>query len=202
MSSLIARVRRVRDGAQGMTLVELLITMLLMGVVSSLVVVAVVQATRVLTHNDDEERGLQDAKVIFDRLARDVRQARGIVCDGAAADPGCASHLQVWVDSNSDYVEQPTEVITWRLQPDADGVHSDVYRVVGTGAGGTPQTVQREASSLIVNTLFTYYGVNDVLVTDPAQAQRVDIQMTYDAILGQGTAPRTVDFSARLRNKG
>lgn len=199
----MAQVRRVRHrGDRGMTLVELLITMLLMGVVSSLVVVAVTQATRVLTHNDDEERGLQDAKIVFDRLARDVRQARGIVCDGALSDPTCASHLQVWVDSNSDYVEQPTEVITWRLEPDADGQHSDVYRVVGTGAGGTPQTSQLQASSLIVNTVFTYFGTNDVVVSDPSQAQRVVITMKYDAILNQGTAPRTVEFSARLRNKG
>ena len=66
-----------------MTLIELLVAMVLLGVVSSLVLAGVIQASRVLTHTDDENRGLQDAKVILDRLSRDIRQARGVVCDGA-----------------------------------------------------------------------------------------------------------------------
>ena len=37
------------------------------------------------------------------------------------------------------YVRQPAEVITWRLELNDDGVHYDVWRVTGTGAGGTPQ---------------------------------------------------------------
>ena len=82
--SLLAR--RLRTDA-GLTLVELLVTMFLTGVVGSLVVGAVVQAGRVLTQTDDEERGLQDAKVILDRLGRDVRESRGVECDGGLANP-------------------------------------------------------------------------------------------------------------------
>ena len=91
-----AKGRRPAEG--GMTLIELLVAMVLLGVVSSLVVVGVAQASRLLTHTDDENRGQQDAKVILDRLSRDIRQARGVVCDGAGGDTYCREHLQLWID--------------------------------------------------------------------------------------------------------
>lgn len=193
-----------------MTLIELLITMVLMGVVSSLVVVAVIQSTRVLTHIDDEETGLADAKVVFDRIARDIRESRGVVCDGgladptdpATADPYCKAHLQLWVDSNSDYLQEPSEWITWQLQKNPDGVHYDVWRVVGQ-SGGT-QTRQRQASSLIVDAVFTYFDGTGAAIGNvlPTAAEQVNITLTYDTIVGRGSTPRSVEFSARLRNKG
>ena len=79
--------RSSRD-EQGMTLIEVLVAMSLLGVVSALVIVGVQNAVRVVSHTDDENRGLQDAKVILDRLSRDIRQARGVVCDDAAAANG------------------------------------------------------------------------------------------------------------------
>jgi len=193
--------RRLPRGDTGMTLIELLVTMILLAVVSSLVVGAVTQAGRVLTHTDDEATGLADAKVILDRLGRDIREARSAVCDGgladpsdpASGDPDCAAHLQLWVDANSDYAEQPTEVITWRLQQ--NGVHHDVYRVVGTGAGGTPVTTHLQASSLIVTAIFVYDTGN------AETARQVDITLGYDSIVGRGSGDRSAGLSARLRNK-
>lgn len=206
----VARKGRDRDGESGMTLIELLITMLLMGVVSSLVVVAVIQSTRVLTHIDDEETGLADAKVVFDRIARDVRESRGVVCDGGLADPTdpttpdpyCAAHLQLWVDSNSDYLQEPSEWITWQLQKNPDGEHYDVWRIVGLAGG--PQTRQRQASSLIVDAVFNYSdGAGNTITGQlPTAAEQVNVTLRYDTIVGRGSAPRDAEFSARLRNKG
>ncbi|WP_372595559.1 type II secretion system protein J [Actinotalea sp.] len=195
--------RRVAPRDAGMTLIELLVTMILLAVVSSLVVGAVSQAGRILTHTDDEATGLADAKIILDRLGRDIREARSAVCDGgladpadpASADPTCQAHLQLWVDANSDYAQQATEVITWRLEQNPDGVHHDVYRVVGTGAGGTPVTSSRQASSLIVNAVFAYD------TGSAATARQVDISLEYDSIVGRGSGDRTASLSARLRNK-
>ena len=193
--------RRTGRGDAGLGLVELLVTMFLMGVVSTLVVGAVVQSTRILTHTSDEEHGLQDAKVILDRLGRDVRESRAVVCDGGLADPtdptstdpACAAHLQLWVDANSDFAQQPEEIVTWRLERNADGEHYDVYRTQGTGPGATRQ---RQASTLIVRLAFTYDAA------DFADVQRVDMGMRYDSLVGRGSGDREVVFSARLRNKG
>ena len=48
--------------------------MILLAVVSSLVVGAVSQAGRILTHTDDEATGLADAKIILDRLEAERSQ--------------------------------------------------------------------------------------------------------------------------------
>jgi prepilin-type N-terminal cleavage/methylation domain-containing protein len=190
------------DQEAGLTLVELLVTMFLISVISSLVLGAVVQSSRVLVRNEDEERGLQDAKVILDRLGRDVRESRGVVCDAGLADPtdstssdpSCQSHLQLWVDSNSDYMQQDAEVITWRLQQNPDGQHFDVWRVVGPDAA--PVSRQRQASTLIVKFAFTYDNA------DFSKVQQVNMRMHYDAFVDRGSGERWVAFSARLRNKG
>lgn len=194
--------RRRRRGRRtsrdlGMSLIELLVSMTILGVVSSLVVVGVQQAARVLTHNDDENRGLQDAKVILDRLSRDIRQARGVVCDGAGGDTYCREHLQLWIDSDSDYLEDPEEVVTWRLADNPDGEHYDVWRVQGVSPATPRQTLQ--ASALIVKTLFTYDVGPSV---DPSPATLVSLNMEYDALVGRGTLLRKAFVSVRLRNKG
>ena len=192
MNRLWARLRSHR----GMTLIELMVAMTLLGVVSSLVVVGVQQAGRVLTHTDDENRGLQDAKVILDRLSRDIRQARGVVCDGAGGDTYCKQHLQLWIDDDSDYVNDPEETVTWTLEDNPDGEHFDVWRIQGV-APATP-TKRLQASALIVKTLFFYdVGAN----TSPSPARLVSLKMQYDAIVGRGTNIKEAAVSVRLRNK-
>jgi prepilin-type N-terminal cleavage/methylation domain-containing protein len=202
MRSLLWRWHLLRDsGERGVTLVEVIVAMMILGIVTTMVSQAVVTSARNQVRNDDENRGLQDAKRIMDRMGRDVRQARGVVCDGGLADPtdatsgdaACAAHLQLWIDYDSDYVQDSSEVVTWRLQTSADGEHYDVWRVQGEGAGATGAI---QATSLIVRTLFTYD------TADPADAQVVTLNMQYDAIVGAGVRLRDATFSARLRNKG
>ncbi len=176
--------------------------MFLMGVVGTLVVGAVAQSVRILGHTEDENKGLQDAKVILDRLGRDVRESREVVCDGGlaelgdptSADPDCGAHLQMWIDGNSDYLQQDDEIVTWRLEANADGEQFDVFRIVGRD--GTPQTRQQQATTLIVRLAFSYDAA------DFDDVQQVDMRIRYDAIIGRGTGDREAVFSARLRNKG
>ena len=196
------RIKRLHDD-DGMTVIELLVAMLLLGVVSSLVVVGVRDAVRVMTHTDDENRGLQDAKVILDRLSRDIREARGVVCDAPASEPGapvvdaaglptrCPDYVQLWIDDDSDYLEDSSEVVTWALTENADGIHFDVWRCQGA-LGGSPcdadaTGVERklQASALIVRTLFNYADAVGNPV-QPEDATLVRLRMDYDAIAGRG----------------
>lgn len=211
-------VNRAR-GDRGMTLIELLVAMTLLGVVSSLVVVGVRDAVRIMTHSDDENRGLQDAKIILDRLSRDIRQARGVVCDEDPPDPGdpvvdanglptrCPDYVQLWIDDDSDYLEDATEVVTWQLSENGDGVHFDVWRCRGSlgsdPCDGTATGVERrlQASALIVRTLFNYADASGSPV-EPEDATLVRLRMDYDAIVGRGVDVKQASVSARLRNKG
>jgi prepilin-type N-terminal cleavage/methylation domain-containing protein len=189
--------RRIGGSDSGMTLIELLVAMVLLASVSSLVVVGVQQAVLVFHHTEDENRGLQDAKVILDRLSRDIRQARGVVCDAAPGDTYCAQHLQLWIDDDSDYLQDPAEVVTWMLEDNPDGEHFDVWRAKGVSPAA--QTRKLQASALIVKTLFNY---NVPANTDPSPATVVTMRMQYDAMVGIGVDTREASVSVRLRNKG
>lgn len=180
-----------------MTLIELLVSMLILSVLGTVVAVAFAQTTRNFLHTDEENQGLADAKTVLDRVARDVRDSRGVVCDGGladpsdptSADPNCAAHLQLWIDSDSDFAQDAVEVVTWRLQKAADGEHFDVWRISGDGSQ------QLVATSLIVQTLFEYD------TPDPDNATVVTITMEYDARAGVGLDPRTASTTAKVRNK-
>jgi len=188
-----------RRDESGITLVEVIVTTALIGVVSSLLLAGLRDVIGVMTRADDTNRGLFDAKVVLDRLARDVRQGRSVVCDGGLAqlddpsssDPLCASHLQLWIDYDSDYAKDPDEIVTWRLARSDDGDHYDVIRYQGTS-----DTVGRvQATSLIVKTLFTYD------TPSPAAASAVTLTMQYDALVGRGTDLKVARVTTKLRNR-
>lgn len=107
MTSLL---HRLRHQDVGITLVETLVAMVLLGVVGSITTAAVVASHQVLRVNSDEGQGLQDTQAVIERLGRDIRQARGV-------DPGATgSQLVLWIDNNSDYIRnsttQPDEIVT------------------------------------------------------------------------------------------
>ena len=94
----------------------------------------------------------------------------------------------MWIDFNSDYIQQSNETVTWQLQTDATSPgHFDVTRTVQ----GQTQVV--EARTLINDLAFSYSPT-------PPSTELVATTMTYDALLGGASQSRQVTFSARLRN--
>jgi len=196
MSHVLRRHLAARNAA-GMSLVEVLVAMSLMMVVSALLVTGVVSVSKGLVHADDESRGLGDVKAVAERLDRDIREARGVVCDGAnlpdgTPDAGCQSHLQIWIDLNSNYKLDSGETVTWQLVPLGDAHHYQVIRSIG----GTSKV---EASSLVVNFAFSYDTAPTATFTT-TRTRLVTTGMTYDALYGIGTGNRTLNFTTRLRN--
>ena len=66
---------------EGFTLTELLIVMVVLGIVSTIVVVMFTRASESFLRADDESVGLGEAKTVLDRVSRDIRESRGIVCN-------------------------------------------------------------------------------------------------------------------------
>jgi prepilin-type N-terminal cleavage/methylation domain-containing protein len=183
---------RARRGERGFTLVELLSAMALLSILGGLLVLAVATTLRSETDGQDESAGLGDVRAVIEQLSRDIRDARAVTCDGAAWDPSCQSHLQLWIDFNSDYVIQPsTEIVTWQLQKASDQQHYEVIRTVG----GVSHVVAR---SLIVQVAFSYDVAPTSVATSPTN--EVTTFMTYDSIVGLGTSARNLTFTPRLRN--
>ncbi len=190
------RMRGLGGPEDGLTLIEMLVAIILANVIGGVVLSAVILTQRNLRSSDDEARGQEDVAVVTDRLSRDLRDARGVVCDGAASDPSCATHLQLWIDQNSNYKQDPDEVVTWQLQANAgDPGHYNMLRTV-SGSSIT------EARTIVRNVAFTY----DVApgLTQPAPGavttRQVSVTMFYDAVNGSGTSVRTLAFSTLLRN--
>jgi prepilin-type N-terminal cleavage/methylation domain-containing protein len=189
--------RRYDDS--GMTLVEMLVSIVLLSVLGGLVLAATLATQRSLRLADDETRGQEDVVVVVDRLGRDIRDARGVVCDGASYDPFCTNHLQLWADYNSNYKQDPGETITWALRAGPDGEHFDVVRSTD---GGPEQVVGR---TIVSDVAFEYSP--PAYPPGPSQpapgvptTNEVLVNMTYDALRESGTDFRTVEFSAMLRN--
>jgi prepilin-type N-terminal cleavage/methylation domain-containing protein len=169
-------------GDEGVTLVELMVTILLLSLVTTMAVTSFTVIARSKTQVDDEATGLADVRKVSERLGRDIRNARGV-------DPGATpSRLVLWIDYNSDYRRDASESVEWALRPIAgDPDHFDVVRKQGS----TTQVV--EARSLVSEIAFTY----DVPAPD---TRLVETALDYDAFVGNGTTTRTLYFAERLRN--
>lgn len=205
MRGILIRLRAGSDS--GMTLVELSVTVLLMGVIAAFVGTAVVGTHKMFRIGDDQTRGLEQVKVANERLARDIRDARAVLCNPTgtdpalvAADPTCKYHLQLWADYNSDYVQQADETVTWQLQKVmVNGTWNNHYNLVRTVNGSS----QVEASAIVQQVAFTYDLQPGATVPAPGATSTnlVNVDMTYDALYTDGDkSNRTTTFSARLRN--
>lgn len=193
--------RRLHADDSGLTLVELLVTTLLIGILGAVVTAAVIGSYRQLRVSDDESSGLADTKVVVERLGRDLRGARGV--DAGAT----ASRLMLWIDYNSDYVRnavaQPDEIVTWNVVDQGSG-H---YNTLRSTAGGQ---VHLQARTLVSNMAFCYLtepsdDLADCLPTplsstDAANTRLVRVDLQYDSALDYGSDTRTSTFIERIRN--
>jgi type II secretory pathway pseudopilin PulG len=184
----------------GITLVETLVAMVLLGVVGSITTAAVVSSHDVLRVNQDEGQGLQDTQTVIERLGRDIRQARGV--DAGAT----GSQLVLWIDNNSDYIRnsttQPDEIVTWSLASSGSG--SEQYNTLRSTAGGQAVVQSR---TMVDNIAFCYQTAPDTAclavplsAANAAQTRYVTVTLTYDALVDIAAGTRVTSFSERLRN--
>lgn len=191
---------RCRDDS-GLTLVELLVATVLIGVLGTIVTMAFIGSHQQVRIVDDEAAGLSDTRVVIERLGRDIRVSRGV--DAGATQ----SNLVLWIDYNSDYVRnavaQPDEIVTWNVVDQGSG-H---YNTLRSTAGGQ---VHLQARTLVSNMAFCYLtepseDLADCLPTplsstDAANTRLVKVDLQYDSALDYGSDTRTSTFIERIRN--
>jgi prepilin-type N-terminal cleavage/methylation domain-containing protein len=192
-----AAVERARHRDSGFTLIEMMTATALLAVLGGILVLALHTTVRAQKAGDDESSGLGDVRAAIEQLSRDIRDARAVTCDGGSTsmgdpDPTCASHLQLWIDYNSNYLIDPsTEIVDWELTRAADGSHYEVIRSINDVA-------RKVARSLIVQVAFSYDTPPTNVSTSPTRS--VTTFMTYDTLIGLGTKSRNLTFTTRLRN--
>lgn len=190
------RRRLVPSGESGTTLVETMVAIVIMSVLGAIILAATIATQRSLRVSDNETNGQLDVALAVDLLSRDIRSARGVVCDQIAPDITCQAHLQLWIDANSNYKKDSGETITWRLRLASNNIHYDLVRETDSGSSKTA------ATTIVQNVAFTYD--TQPKTTQPAPGQPttrvVSVKMFYNANLSAGTSTRTVAFSTLLRN--
>jgi prepilin-type N-terminal cleavage/methylation domain-containing protein len=198
--ALIKRREAARSRDTGVTLVEMLIVMFLSGILGTVVLFAMKGVYASQRTADSEASGLSDVRTVNERLGRDLRDARSVY-------PGAtASELEIWIDSNSNYIIDSNEIVTWQLQQGCSGCH---YQVLRSDQGGVPRV---EARTLVSNIAFCYSANVD---TDPpaclatpltaasaSTAKVVTVTVTYNAANASLSdhRTRTTTFTQRLRN--
>ena len=185
---------------RGATLVELLVTMIVLGIVGSVTSAALINTHKEHRLTSDEAEGLSDVRVVVERLGRDVRQARSIDAGATSA------KLVLWIDYNSDYIKdpvhQPEEIVTWQLQ--AQGGGSNQFNVLRQT---TPTSVRVEARTLVSDISFHYYSGDGTELTATSglsassakTVTTVTADLKYNAMAG-AAADRVTTFTERLRN--
>ena len=143
MTSLVTRARRATtspgDGQSGFTLVELLVTMLVMGVVAT-AVMAVAMRTFTTTATITNRRDvLTDGRTALDRLSKELRQGESI--DQTVSD---ASTISL-----SGYIDGDPATIVWQVTGSSAPYTLEESRL----GGANPVPI---VSSLSDNDVFTY----------------------------------------------
>lgn len=196
MNKLLAR---GRDDS-GLTLAELLVSMVLASILGSVVVTAVMLSHQQFRVTDDEATGLADTRVVVERLGRDIRGSRGV--DAGATD----SSLVLWIDNNSDYIRspsaQPNEIVSWSLVTQGSG--STRYNALRSTAGGTAVV---QARTLVSNISFCYQQEpgptclpTPLSAANAALTKLVTVTLEYDSEVDGATESRTTTFAERIRN--
>lgn len=168
-------------GERGVTIVELLITVLLIGVVIAIASPALLSGFNVVNQTDEDTRGLADIKLFVERMSRDLRAARKVYATSIA------DRMTLWIDYNSDYKATPDEKVTWGLEAQASGPLFNVVRT--TAAGGSEL-----ASQTVIN------GMNFTYSPAPEATRFVQVNVEYDAEPGRDGSVKTAGFDIRLRN--
>ena len=198
-----------KDPEAGVTLAEVLVTMTLTAVLGTVLTSAFTTASQTYRSASEEADGQSDVRTTIERLGRDIRTARGI--DAGAT----GSTLVLWIDENSDYRRDATEIVTWTLHPRPGTTHFDVTRLQNGKS--------RRQSRLIVSQLAFQYKPQassnpaDALPTplsaaDAAKVRIVQSDIQYDAVADLRDATgavvarrgavssRRAQFVERLRN--
>jgi prepilin-type N-terminal cleavage/methylation domain-containing protein len=181
-----------RDDA-GMTLPELLVAMMLLGIVATITYSALFSSYDSVGRIDDEFRGMTDVKIVVERLSRDLRAARGVEPSPVSN----ANTLAIWIDKNSDYRRSDAEIITWKIVGATMPGQFDVVREDQTGAH---MVVGR---SVVSNIGFSYSGPDTGGTPRPNATVRtnlVAVTLSYDAVLGRYSTAKAVGFEVRMRN--
>jgi prepilin-type N-terminal cleavage/methylation domain-containing protein len=195
-------VRRWRETEGGFTLVELLVSMMILSIVLGGITSVVISTLRVEQTQQQLQEVVDDGRLSMTRIRQELRAARRIY-EGSGGD-----RLRFWVDQNQDALVQPEEQICYVVQP-VDG--SNRWRIVRWSHAEDPgdctptadppagQTARTVAATLVDPAPFVELSPPPGGIADPP-TREVSILLDLQVDAGRGPDSIQVEGNIRLRN--
>jgi prepilin-type N-terminal cleavage/methylation domain-containing protein len=187
----VKRFDRLRCDDRGATLVELLVTMLVVGLVASAITATGVSFLRAERLSNGTRDNMDAARIAIERIRPDLRQARFIMTHSPSGIATSSSAVALWVDRNQDQIQQPDEQIVFRLR-EVGGV-GVLERVVESNS--TPQTLV--GGLALASSSFSF---NHPAGRPVSASTVVTITLTLSKSPHSGARPLQVQEQVRLRN--
>jgi prepilin-type N-terminal cleavage/methylation domain-containing protein len=192
--------RPSRQTQAGFTLVELLVTMVILGVVTTGISSVVISTMRTDQNQRQMQDVIDDGRISLARIRQELRQARR-VHESSGPD-----RLHFWVDRNQDALVQPEEQICYVVEPIGTARYQ-ISRWAGAitaedcAPGKKPEGETRTvvARTLLDDEPFVAYRPEPGSITDPPTREvSILLDLQVDALRGPDST--TVEGSIRLRN--
>lgn len=132
----------------GVGIVELIVTIVLLGIIGSATTSVVLSSIRVERVTDDLRTNLDHSRVAVERMRRDVREARRVYVTGQDGVASGSTQIAIWRDVNQDQLQQISEQVTYRLNAAGDGT-VNLERRVGTDPAGTWRVIAQRLDQSI-----------------------------------------------------
>ncbi|MEX2323224.1 MAG: prepilin-type N-terminal cleavage/methylation domain-containing protein [Acidimicrobiia bacterium] len=162
-------------GEGGMTLVELMVSMLLMSFIATALVAGMTTAMRSANLHRDDDRAVQDLRHAKERLTRELRAITELT--GASA-----SSVTFWLDEDADGIVDLGETITWEI----------------TTGGSLVRSTNAGASSSVVSNLVAGSSGFTFDAAAVGEIRRIGIELT--AAVGSSDGTRSIQTEIFLRN--
>ena len=190
-------VTRMHTDERGVTLVELMVAILMLGVVTSTVFTVILNTQRTERFTSQVQDTMDDARLSLENIRQEIRAARMVFATSTART------MYFWVDQNQDTIQDPSEKICYHVADIAgDPGRYTLERWTGSQGDCDPASISVPAGShTIAATLrntdpFTYTPTP----TATQATREVAIHMVFDVNTDAGPSAFAVDGTVRLRN--
>jgi prepilin-type N-terminal cleavage/methylation domain-containing protein len=194
--------RLPRHGEDGYSLIELLMVLSLVGVILATAFMMLQSITGMADRVEARTIASEDARIVMDRLTREIRQAFEVEDNqGAFADAQSRS-CTFYTDLNRDGVP---EMVTYRVQGKtlyrSEAVATSAMPPYGFGAAGPEETIITSLDGGFTGQVFTYYNSQDppgeVSPDHPEEVSAVSVRVVNAATVNRKTA--VVDLSTWVK---
>ena len=193
---------------KGVSLVELLIGVGVLGSISVLFAVIIVTTSRIFSDQKTNVYLASQNRLALNEISNQVREAAGIainctVCEANNTSNSMILILQLWpINANGDPFDPGIsgyDYIVYRLHPNNKNLLKKVYP---TDGNGSTRTVKVDIlASDVINMTFCYDGICAPDPQNPGIASEVTINLTNEASSIHKTHSFTQSSKAVLRNK-